>query len=92
MRDYENQKSRFCNASTALEDLNKIAKLATCKFLVMSYNSEGIMPSEKIIATLEKYGVVKLEQFEYARFKSNNNELSKTKKTVFEQLYILKKE
>ena len=92
MRDYENQKSRFCNASTALEDLNKIAKFATCKFLVMSYNSEGIMPSEKIIATLEKYGVVKLEQFEYARFKSNNNGLSKTKKTVFEQLYILKKE
>ena len=61
-------------------------------FLVLSYNSEGIMPSEKILDTLKQYGTVKLEQFEYARFKSNNNGLARIKKTVFEQLYILKRE
>ena len=49
------------------------------------------MPQDMIIETLQKYGKVKLEQFEYARFKSNNNGLSKTKKTVFEQLFILEK-
>ncbi|AGT43143.1 DNA adenine methylase [Treponema pedis] len=91
MRDYSSQKSRFCNPTTALEDLDKIVKEAKYKFLVLSYNSEGIMPSEKIIKTLSRYGNVKLEQFEYARFKSNNNGLARTKKTVFEQLYILKK-
>ena len=91
MREYSTQKSRFCNPKTALEDLNEIAKIANYKFLVLSYNSEGIMDSEKIIETLSKYGTVKLEQFEYARFKSNNNGLAKTKKTVYEQLYILKK-
>ena len=92
MRDYSSQKSRFCNSATALEDLDKIAKTAKYKFLVLSYNSEGIMPFEKIIETLSKYGNVKLEQFEYARFKSNNNGLAKTKSTVYEQLYILRKE
>ena len=92
MRDYSSQKSRFCNPTTALEDLNKIAKEAKYNFLVLSYNSEGIMPSEKILETLKQYGTVKLEQFEYARFKSNNNGLARTKKTVFEQLYILKRE
>ena len=92
MRDYSSQKSRFCNPTTALEDLNKIAKEAKYNFLVLSYNSEGIMPSEKILDTLKQYGTVKLEQFEYARFKSNNNGLARTKKTVFEQLYILKRE
>jgi len=90
MRDYSSQKSRFCNSTTALEDLDEIAKTAKYKFLVLSYNSEGIMPSEKIIETLKQYGSVKLEQFENARFKSNNNGLARTKKTVFEQLYILK--
>lgn len=91
MREYSAQKSRFCNPKTALEDLNEIAKTANYKFLVLSYNSEGIMDSKKIIETLSQYGTVKLEQFEYARFKSNNNGLAKTKKTVYEQLYILKK-
>lgn len=92
MRDYSNQKSRFCRANTALEDLDKVAKIAKYKYLVLSYNTEGIMPQEKIISTLQKYGEVKLEQFEYARYKSHNNGLSKTKKTIFEQLYILKKQ
>ena len=92
MREYEAQKSRFCNAKTALEDLDKIAKRARYHFLVLSYNSEGIMPSEEIFKTLSKYGSVKQEQFEYARFKSNSNGSAKTKKTVFEQLYILEKE
>ena len=57
----------------------------------MSYNSEGIMPQEEIINMMSKYGTVKLEQFQYARFKSNNNGLSKTKKHIYEQLYILRK-
>lgn len=91
MRDYSHQKSRFCRENTALEDLDKIACNAKFHYLVLSYNSEGIMPQDKIIETLKRYGEVKLEQFEYARFKSNNNGLAKTKKTVFEQLYILKK-
>ena len=91
MRDYSGQKSRFCRANTALEDLDKVARIAKFHYLVLSYNSEGIMPQDKIIETLQKYGNVKLEQFEYARFKSNNNGLAKTKKTVFEQLYILEK-
>ena len=91
MRDYSNQKSRFCRVNTALEDLDIIASKANFKYLVLSYNSEGIMPQEKIMDILKKYGDVKLEQFEYTRFKSNNNGLSKIKKTVFEQLYILKK-
>ena len=92
MRDYSGQKSRFCRANTALEDLDTIAGKAKFRYLVLSYNSEGIMPQDSIIETLQRHGNVKLEQFEYARFKSNNNGLAKTKKTVFEQLYILKKD
>ena len=91
MRPYNEQKSTFCNAKTALRDLDLVAQKAHYKYLVMSYNSEGIMPQNEIVSTLSKYGKVKLEQFEYNRFKSNNNGLSQTKKHVFEQLYILKK-
>lgn len=53
----------------------------------MSYNSEGIMKQEDIVEILSKYGSVALEQSQYTRFKSNNG-LSKTKKHVFERLYL----
>jgi len=91
MRDYKQQKSSFCNKSTALRDLDKIAKIAKYKYLLLSYNNEGIMPQEDIVSILKKYGSVKVVEFEYARFKSNSNGGSKTKKHIKEQLYILKK-
>lgn len=91
LRDYQNQKSKFCNATTAIQELNKIAKEGKFKTLILSYNTEGIMKQENIISALEKYGKVELVEFEYLRFKSNSNGESSTKKFIQEQLYILKK-
>ncbi len=91
MRGYENKKSSFCNAKSAIRDLEEIVKKAKFNHLVLSYNSEGIMKQEDILNTFSRYGTVKLEQFEYMRFKSNNNGLSRTKKNIFEQVYILSK-
>lgn len=91
LRPYSEQKSKFCNTETALEELAIIANKGKYKTLVLSYNSEGIMPKEKIISTLGEYGKVELVEFEYLRFKSNNNGDSKHKKYIYEQLYILKK-
>lgn len=91
LREYQNQKSKFCNSKTAIEELGFIAKNGKFKTLVMSYNSEGIMQQENILSTLSKYGKVELVEFEYLRYKSNNNGESKNKKFIHEQLYILKK-
>lgn len=91
MRNYENQKSLFCNAETGLQELNKIAENGNYKWLILSYNTEGIMPKQKIISVLEQFGKVELVEFDYLRFKSNNNGDSKHKKYIKEQLYILQK-
>ena len=91
MRDYQDQKSNFCNPRTAIQELAKIANEAKYKTLVLSYNTEGIMPQEEIKTVLGQYGDVELVEFDYARFKSHNNGDSKTKKYIKEQLYILKK-
>lgn len=89
MREYKEQKSEFCNKNTALVALDKIAKTAKYKCLVLSYNSEGIMPEKDIMSTLKKYGKVTLQNVDYIRFKSNNNGDSKHKKMIQEQLYVL---
>lgn len=89
MRDYSSQKSRFCNRKTALIDLEKIVSTAKYRHFVLSYNSEGIMPRDKILEILEKYGRSRVVEFTYNRFKSNSRGTSATIKTVKEQLYIL---
>ena len=91
LRNYENEKSRFCNANTALQELSVIAEKGKYKTLILSYNNEGIMPQEQIIATLKPFGKIDLIEFDYTRFKSNNNGESMHKKMIKEQLYILKK-
>lgn len=89
MRDYKEQKSDFCNKNSALLALDKIAKTAKYKSLVLSYNSEGIMPEKEIVSTLQKYGGVDVANINYPRFKSNSNGESKYKTTIQEQLYVL---
>ncbi|TAE00810.1 MAG: DNA methyltransferase [Bacteroidetes bacterium] len=91
LRNYEHQKSQFCNAETGLNELYNISKNTHYKHLVLSYNSEGIMPQSKIMAILEQFGKVELVEFDYLRFKSNSNGKSKTTKFIQEQLYILTK-
>ena len=89
MREYKEKKSEFCNQGSALKALEEIAKTAKYKCLILSYNSEGIMPEQDIISVLGKYGKVSLQNIDYLRFKSNSNGDSKHKKLIQEQLYVL---
>jgi len=89
LRNYSEQKSEFCNAKTALAALEKIASTAKYRYLILSYNSEGIMPTEEIMKVLGRAGSCKLVGVDYRRFRSNSNGESKTKKTIQEQLFIL---
>lgn len=91
MRPYNKEKSSFCNATTALRDLEYVAANVKYKHLVLSYNSEGIMSTESIMSTLSKYGSITFEEIEYPRFKSNNNGASNSKKSIQEQLFIISK-
>jgi adenine-specific DNA-methyltransferase len=89
MRNNTDQKSSFCNKKTALRDLEIIAKNARYKYLLLSYNDEGIMDGKDIIQVLTQFGKVKVVEFDYLRFKSNNNGESAHKKRVKERLYML---
>jgi len=91
MRNYDNQKSDFCNKDLALIALDQIAQTSSYKTLILSYNSEGIMQEQDIISVLKKYGQVTKENIDYLRFKSNSNGDAKHKKIVQEQLFILRR-
>ena len=73
MRNYEKQKSNFCNKVKALLELEKILQSQNYKHLLLSYNNEGIMQQDKITKLMEKYGDLQIVEYDYLRFKSNNN-------------------
>ena len=90
MRNYEDQKSTFCNHDSALKSLKYIVEKADYKYLLFSYNNEGLLKKEEIISIFKKYGKVVFEEIDYSRFKSNGNS-NNSNRIVKEQLYLLKK-
>jgi len=82
----EKEKSVFCSkrfvGSSLLELLNNLK----VKFIILSYNSEGLLTKKEIFKIFEesKFKKVKLYEFPYRRFKSNHNSHNnKIKEYVF---------
>ncbi len=72
----KNQKSDFCSLKTVLIAFESLMKNANFKHIILSYNTDGIMPVEDIERIMKKYG--KPETFEinyisYRRYKSRSN-------------------
>lgn len=88
VRGFDVPKSAFCNAASALNALDRIAGSAKYKHLILSYNDDGIMPEEKIIEILGRYGRVEVAQQSYRRFKSHGKTTRRT--PLREKLYYVK--
>lgn len=88
MRSYDDQKSEFCNSYTGIKALEEILKKRNYKHLILSYNSEGIMPESEILKLFNKYGKSEVIEQDYQRYKSNSNGEPKNK--VKEKLYYVK--
>ena len=70
--------------------MDSLIKETKSKYIMVSYNNEGIISSEKMSEILKKYGEVELRRKEYNTFKGSRN-LKDRKNKVEEQIYILKK-
>ena len=89
----ENQKSKFCSVGSALEAFDELMQKAQFRHIILSYNTEGIMPIEEISRIMKKYG--KPETFEinyisYRRYKSRSNADNDTE--LKEMLIYIEKE
>ena len=89
LRPYDNQKSKYCYKSKCVKSFEELIKEAKCKFILMSYNNEGIIPHEEIMRILSNKGEVKVYNQEYRRYKSNSNG-NKNKESLRELLFFVK--
>ena len=75
MRGYNGEKSTFCSNKTAKRDLLKLLSELRAKYIILSYNSEGLLSKDEIKEICEKSNLknIKIHEFSYRRFKSNSN-------------------
>ena len=70
----EKEKSLFCSKNTALPALKYLIEKVNARYIILSYNSEGLLSKEEILKLLEssdRLYNIKFYEFPYRRFKSN---------------------
>lgn len=91
VREYSAQKSDFCSKATVHEAFESMLREAQVRYVVISYNNEGLISTEDLTKICRKYaveGTFKLIEIPYRRYKSK---IPNDKKGLVEQLYCFEK-
>jgi len=73
LRPYDDQKSNYCYVNKCVHAFEDLIINANCKFILFSYNTDGIIPREEILRILRNKGELKIYDQDYRRYKSNSN-------------------
>ena len=93
LRDYTEQKSKFCSKKTAEIAFENLISDAKFKYIFLSYNNEGLMDLDTLKSIMSKYGKYKIATIEYRRFKADKEENRNHKaSSTIEYLHCLIKE
>ncbi len=90
LRIDDSKKSNYCIKNSASKELEDLIKNAQFKYILLSYNDEGIIPMDEIEKIMKKYGTYKRYEKRHKRFKSDNNREYKKNYTI-EYIHCLEK-
>ncbi len=88
LRPWNDQKSLYCSTVKCTKVFEDLIDNADCKYILFSYNTEGIIPYDEIMRILEKKGTVQVYKQDYLRFKSHSRK-SDAKKFLYELLFFV---
>jgi len=93
LRPYQEQKSKWCAKKHVASEFDQIVKATRARHVFLSYNSEGLMSREVILATMSKYGDANLLTKDYGRFRADIDRENRVYKAdrVEEYLFCLDK-
>lgn len=84
------QKSNYNKRELAIKSLEDLIANTKSKFILLSYNDEGIIPTEKVREIMENNGTLTLLEKDYNTYRASRN-LSGRSDKVKELLYVLEK-
>lgn len=91
LREEEDKKSNYCIKSKAAKELEDLIANAKFKYILLSYNDEGIIPIEDIEKIMKKYGDYERYEKKHKRFKADNSRDYKKDYTI-EYIHCLEKQ
>lgn len=92
MRDYQSQKSEYCNKRLVKQAFADLIHNANTKYIFLSYNNEGLMSLTDIKDIMSQRGEYGFFTKQYNRFKSDNENENRTIKanSTIEYLHYVK--
>jgi len=94
-RDYSSKKSAYSQKTNATQVFEDLINNINAKYIILSYNNEGIIPREEILRILNKTGHVKEYTTGYRRFRTERDHKKRQYKPVndrvLEHLFVVKK-
>jgi adenine-specific DNA-methyltransferase len=90
LRADNGKRSAYCRAGKAEESLSKLVSEANADWILVSYNTEGLIPHERMVEILSQRGNVEVYACEYPRYRSDSdgdNRRYKSNGTLQEMLY-----
>lgn len=89
MRPYDEQKSLYCQKSGVKNEFYDLITNAHTRYILLSYNDEGLMSQREIMEILSMRGKVSIFEKDHRRYRSINQDQS-DRRTVIEKLYFVK--
>lgn len=92
LRDYS--RSNYCSKMNVLPTFDDLLKNARFKYIILSYNNEGLMPFNSIKSSMEKYGRYDVVMKSHPRFRADNDSATRhysDSSLTTEYLHILEK-
>lgn len=91
IRNYDNQRSPFCSKRNVRQAFVDLLSESKCRYILISYNSDGLISTDELCALCEKFAVNNSFRFvetEHRRYKSKRQG---AKPALKEQLYFLQR-
>ena len=90
LRDYA--RSQYCGKKTVISSFESLIRDAQFKFIILSYNNEGIIPANIIEKIMSKYGDYQVFQRKHQRFQADKPEnRNYTTNNTTEYIHVLTK-
>ena len=92
LRDYYEQKSDYCRKDSVFNAFEDLIKNTKSRYIILSYNTEGLLSHDEIISILEKYGKKNTVDYKSINYKRYKNAQTNKNKNLREVLYLVERE